>query len=279
MRKFAVVGSSGYVAQRHIQTILNLGHNVVATIDPVSSRAINHFKSVSEYARYCVSRNEYPDFLVICSPSYLHADHCKAGLLIGSNIVCEKPLAFNVSDLEQLKRYEKEFNRRIYPIMQLRYLDSIRNLRFEIHPNIPYDAAIRYLTPRNSEYLKTWKGDPSKSGGFVLKVGIRPLDLITEIFGRGGSLRYRSFSEDTVTGVIENSDRFSLYFKLSISQNYRPIREMRIWTPTRDLLVNLDQNWETLYLRAYTDILQGKGLTIEDVEPAISICQQIKGDL
>ena len=48
------------------------------------------------------------DFVAICTPNHLHYEVCREFLLAGINVVCEKPLCFEIAEAEELDRLAKE---------------------------------------------------------------------------------------------------------------------------------------------------------------------------
>lgn len=48
------------------------------------------------------------DFVTICTPNHLHYEVCKAFLQAGINVVCEKPLCFEIAEAEELRDLAKE---------------------------------------------------------------------------------------------------------------------------------------------------------------------------
>ena len=42
------------------------------------------------------------DYLVVCSPNYLHEEHCYAGLKLNADVICEKPLTLTIESLHNL---------------------------------------------------------------------------------------------------------------------------------------------------------------------------------
>jgi len=106
MSKFAIIGAAGYIAQTHIKTIYELGHQLVAACDIHDSVGIldQYFDDVEFYTELerfdmCVEKhnksNDPIDYVVVCSPNYLHNAHCRMALRLGSNVICEKPLTLN----------------------------------------------------------------------------------------------------------------------------------------------------------------------------------------
>ena len=47
------------------------------------------------------------DYVVICSPSYLHFKHIKLSISSGCNVIVEKPPILNLSDFKKIENLEK----------------------------------------------------------------------------------------------------------------------------------------------------------------------------
>ena len=59
------------------------------------------------------------DYLVICSPNYLHDAHIRFGLRLGADVICEKPVVLNPWNVDALMEMEKETGRQVFTILQL----------------------------------------------------------------------------------------------------------------------------------------------------------------
>ena len=54
------------------------------------------------------AREDKIDFVAICTPNHLHYEVCREFLLAGINVVCEKPLCFEIAEAEELDRIARE---------------------------------------------------------------------------------------------------------------------------------------------------------------------------
>ena len=72
------------------------------------------------------------DYVSICSPNYLHDSHIRFALRAGANAICEKPLVLNPWNLDALETIEKDSDRNIYNVLQLRLHSSIIGLKKKI---------------------------------------------------------------------------------------------------------------------------------------------------
>ena len=104
MKNFALIGAAGYIAPRHMRAIKDLGHNLavaydindsVGIIDSISpqSEFFTDFERFLEHAHQLKrSPDTALDYVAVCSPNYLHHAHIAAGLRLGCDVICEKPL-------------------------------------------------------------------------------------------------------------------------------------------------------------------------------------------
>ena len=45
-------------------------------------------------------------YVSVCTPNYLHDAHCRLGLRVSANVLCEKPLVINPWNLDALQEIE-----------------------------------------------------------------------------------------------------------------------------------------------------------------------------
>ena len=116
--KFGLIGAGGYVAPRHMQAIKDTGHELVVALDPNDSVGVldryfsecKFFTDEHRFDRHCVKHEEL-DYMVVCSPNYLHEAHCKLGMRLGADVICEKPMTTTVDNLIQLRKVERQTKR------------------------------------------------------------------------------------------------------------------------------------------------------------------------
>ena len=88
MKKFALIGASGYVAPKHMKAIKDTENKLIASVDPKDSVGIidsffpdcDFFIEFERFDRHVdkLRRNKTPvDYVSICSPNYLHDAHVR----------------------------------------------------------------------------------------------------------------------------------------------------------------------------------------------------------
>ncbi len=288
MKKFSIIGAAGYIAPRHMKAIKELGHELtcaydindsVGIIDSISPQS-EFFTEFERYEHYAHNLNRSSDtaldYVAICSPNYLHLSHIAASLRLGCDVICEKPLVPTLEDLDELTLLEKETGKRVYNILQLRHHQSILALKEKVRNQSiddKYEVDLTYVTSRGKWYQESWKGDPRKSYGVAMNIGIHFFDMLHFIFGdlEKSVLHYRD--DHKASGYLEYENARVKWF-LSIDANDLP-DSVRGKQPTyRSITVNGDEiefsgGFMDLHTVSYDEIIKGKGYGIEDARHCI----------
>lgn len=295
MKNFVLIGAAGYVAPRHMKAIKETGNNLLAALDPNDSVGIldsyfpdaDFFTEFERFDRHCekLRRNGTKiDYVSICSPNYLHDAHCRFGLRIGANVICEKPLVLNPWNVKVLEEIEKDYPGKIYNILQLRLHPSVVELKKMVDngdPNKIYDINLQYITSRGKWYHISWKGDESKSGGIGTNIGIHFFDMLIWIFGNVLENEILENSEKTAVGYLElkkakvnwrlSVDRNELPKKV-LAENGRTYRSLKI----ADKEFEFSGGFEDLHTRSYKDVLEGGGFGLDDASQSIELVNRIR---
>ena len=293
---FALIGAAGYIAPRHMKAIKESGNNLVAALDPMDSVGIidsyfpnaDFFIEPERFDRHLDklkrSGNKKVDYVTICSPNYLHDAHIRMALRSGAHAICEKPLVLNPWNLEGLKELEKESNKRIYNILQLRHHKSIIDLKQKID-GLPkdkiHDIDLTYITSRGKWYHYSWKGNISKSGGVVTNIGIHFFDMLGWIFGNMKSNTLHLLTADKASGLLQ-LENANIRWYLSIDKNDLPIEaSSKSLSTYRSISVDGDDfefsgGFTDLHTESYKSILEGNGFGLDDARNSIEIAHLIR---
>jgi UDP-N-acetyl-2-amino-2-deoxyglucuronate dehydrogenase len=276
MKKYVLLGGAGYVAPKHYQAIKQTGGDLVAILDPHDSVGIldsffpdcRYFSEFERFDRFCSGKDI--DYTVVCSPNYLHDAHCRFGLRIGSNVICEKPLVLHEKNLNDLLHIEDGSEYWIWNILQLRLSDVVEHIRQAIQITSSRDVLLEYSVSRGPWYDYSWKGNEEKSGGILFNIGIHLFDLLLHLFGTDYKVtwwanHYDRFSE----GFIRIGD-FGIGVILKVTETVK--RQLSIGEETFDL----SKGFTDLHVKSYSRILMGDGFGIEDVRPAIKLCEELR---
>lgn len=287
-KKFAIIGAAGYIAPRHLRAIKETGGHLIAALDPHDSVGIldsyapecAFFTETERFDRFLSKRGDL-DYLVVCSPNYLHDAHCRLGLRLGADVICEKPLAINPWNLDELQEEEEQYGRRIYAILQLRSHRAIRDLynRMRERENLPKEIILRYITSRGPWYHYSWKGNPGLSGGLLHNIGIHFIDMLLWIWGKPYVMAMcEERNGRTITGGFQFPHGIVCQWELSVDGRKLPPGH----GPTfRELLLdgepfNFTDGFTDLHTEVYRDILDGRGWGIDDARPAIQAIRALR---
>ncbi|KAA0011423.1 Gfo/Idh/MocA family oxidoreductase [Billgrantia pellis] len=291
---FALIGAAGYIAPRHMQAIKETGHALVAAYDINDSVGIidsistdcaffTEFENFMEHAwRLRRQQNRAIDYWVVCSPNHLHSAHITAGLYLGCDVICEKPLVSTPAQLDELRGIEAETGRRVYSIMQLRHHPAIHELRDKILTECReerYDVELTYITARGPWYQASWKGDPRKSFGVMAEIGIHFFDMLHLIFGdlQHHSLHYHD--ERKAAGFLEYEKARVRWF-LSIDAEDLPAHVRDRHATYRSIVCDeeafdFSNGYTDLHTVSYREILAGRGFGIEDVRHCLETVHRL----
>ena len=295
MKNFALIGAAGYIAPRHMRAIKDTGNNLslvydindsVGIIDSISpdSEFFTEFECFQEFA-YCLKRNPEKklDYISICSPNHLHHSHIAAGLRLGCDVICEKPLVPTPAMMDELFVLEHETGKRVFTILQLRHHESILKLRkrvVEATEDEKFDVELTYITSRGKWYAQSWKGDPRKSFGVATNIGVHFFDMLHFIFGKLQRNVVHLKEENKAAGYLEY-ERARVRWFLSIDANDLP-SDIKGKKPTyRNIDVSgekleFSEGFTDLHTLSYQEILAGRGYGLRDVLHCIETVDAIR---
>jgi len=295
MKNFILIGAAGYIAPRHLKAIKETGNQLIAAYDPYDGVGImdsyfpqaDFFTEFERFDRHIekLKRSGVKiDYVSICSPNYLHDAHIRFGLRIGADVICEKPLVLNPWNLEALIDLEKEYKNNVYTILQLRYHQSILDLKKRVEKgskNKIYDIDLTYITSRGNWYFTSWKGDESKSGGIATNIGVHFFDMLQWIFGEMESFTIIEKSRDTNSGTL-TLKRARVNWFLSINSNNLPEEAKNNGLTTHRILsiegeqIEFSKGFTDLHTVSYQNILNGNSYGLGDAKNSIEIVSQIR---
>ncbi len=114
------------------------------------------------------------DLAIIASPIHYHVEQSSEALQQGSHVLCEKPIAATVQEVDRLIEVRDGTRRRVIIGYQWSFSESIQNLKRDILKGLfgkPVRFKTLYLWPRDSAYYSrnNWAGKKrSEDGRWIL---------------------------------------------------------------------------------------------------------------
>ncbi len=290
--RFVLLGGAGFVAPRHYEAILACGGELVAVLDPHDSigvldryfpeaRYFREFERLDRYVEHLRRSGAGVDFVSVCTPNHLHDAGVRWGLRAGAHVICEKPLVINPWNVRPLHELAVEVQRRVVPVLQLRYHPEL----LELHRSASVLAGERaqveltYVTPRGPWYQVSWKGDEERSGGVVINIGIHFLDLLLWLFGevKEYSVNVRDHVRARGKLVLERAE-VSWFLSIDAgdlprgSPEGRPFRRFSVGEREYDLSSGMN----ALHAAVYEEALAGRGYGALDALPALVLGRSLR---
>jgi len=295
MKNFALTGAAGYIAPRHLKAIHETGNRLIAASDPHDSVGIldqffpdaAFFTEFERFDRHLEMlrrgrKDEQLDYLSICSPNHLHDAHIRLALRVGADAICEKPLVMNPWNLDVLEDLEREYNRNVYTILQLRVHPKLIELRDKLQSSSGKRAQVklRYITSRGTWYDYSWKGDIQKSGGVATNIGIHFFDMLMWFFGAVESSSVHVNDPRKIGGELELQNADVDWF-LSIDRDDLPAEVQGVQPTYRSITVDGEEiefsgGFRDLHTVVYEETMAGRGFTIADARPAIELVHSLR---
>jgi len=279
---FAIIGAAGYIAERHLDAIHHVGGRVLGACDKKGCDAVGildkyddlpaFFDEIERFDRWLDRQNRGPqpvDYVVVCSPNYLHEPHARLAMRAGSNVIVEKPACLTERNLDALMEIESETGQSVKCILQLRNT-TVPTLKRDGTDSI----LVAYSVKRGVWYDYSWKGDTQKSGGVLTNIGIHLIDLLCFSFALG--LEKPRFNTLLKKGRAVLGD-------LHLGEGVRASVDLRVryqGPVQRALFVNE----EKIDLSAsmgfhnleYEALVAGDGWNLETARDAIRICEEAR---
>jgi len=217
----AVIGT-GAIAEAHLYAYQREQGRArlaaVADVDEGRARAAAARYGVPDvYTDYCelLARDDV-DAISICAPPFLHVQMSVDSLLAGKHVLCEKPVAPTLAELDRIEEAARKSGRVFSGVFQLRFGKGAQQLRIlldegrfgKLHLGVA-----NTLWFRDDAYYDqvSWRGTwAQECGGVTVSQAIHLIDALVwflgeprSVFARAGSFRRNIDVDDTAVAVIQ----------------------------------------------------------------------------
>jgi predicted dehydrogenase len=155
------------------------------------------------------------DAVSVCTPPFLHAEISSACLRAGKHVLCEKPVAATLAELDAIERAETESGKVFSGVFQWRFGRGARQMRMLID-----EGRLGRLTLGIAETLwfrdhpyyddVAWRGKwLQECGGVTVSQAIHAIDCLAwflgepvSVFAQAGTFRAKVETDDTTVAVL-----------------------------------------------------------------------------
>lgn len=247
-------GRSGYsIHADHLRR--DKRYQIVAVVDPLTDRqqqAEREF-GAETYAshREMLGRRDL-DLVVNASPSHLHVPISLELLEAGFNVLCEKPLAAHVADVDKLIAAAREADRLLAIYQQSRFAPYFEQVRKVINSGVLGRIVMIKVAANGFSRRWDWQTLQECNGGNLLNTGPHLLDQALQLFGEGMPEikclmdRANTFgdAEDHVKLLMTAKDRPTIDLEVSSCAAYSPYTYLVYGTRGGLIASQAEANWK-----------------------------------
>ena len=154
--------------------------------DKIKNDAINVYSSLEE-----LIERENPDFIDICTPSYMHADMAVTALNAGKHVLCEKPMSISSVETARMIEAAEKNGKLLMTAHVVRFMAPYVYLKSVID-SCELGRPVHIIMNRLSEAPKwsweNWMLCPEKSGAVPFDLSVHDIDFTQYVFGEPKSV-------------------------------------------------------------------------------------------
>ncbi len=145
---------------------------------------------------------EKPDFVDICTPSYMHTDMAVKAMELGCHVLCEKPMSISSDEAQRMIDAKEKYGKLLMTAHVVRFMAPYVYLKSVIDSG-ELGKPVHIIMHRLSEAPKwsweNWMLDTDKSGGVALDLSVHDIDFMQYVFGQPKSLEasYQDIKDNT----------------------------------------------------------------------------------
>ena len=188
--RLGIIGAGGFAAFAipHLLASQSIVIDAVSDVDTARSQHLADQYGARNLPIDLLLESDGIDIVYIASPPSSHAPLAARALQAGKHVLCEKPLATNVEDADEIVFLSKEQHRFAVANLLQRYNPLVIAVAKVIHTGAlgaPIHATLENWASDENLPLAHWFWDPQQSGGIFVEHGVHFFDLFASWFGPG----------------------------------------------------------------------------------------------
>ena len=268
MLQICLVGN-GQAKQIHLKNIKLHKHlTVKCIIDPILPSQYNTIPVIApknietkcnqDLLKEC-------DAFIICTPTGYHYYYIKLALRLGKHVMCENPISYNTSEIEECYNLAKQINKVLFCALNRRF-----------HPEyIKFKSALNNLNPH--QIIKITRDYPyppyyflKDSGGIFHDCVSHDIDLINWLLNNKPSTVYTAAHQieseqvganefDNVTVILEYGNSIMVTIIASRLSTSKYDQRLEIWDKSHELIAlnqpKKDESFNSFFKQSYCNEL------------------------
>jgi len=217
--RWGLIGA-GWIATKAIAPAMHAAPNAtvqaVASRNPKRSQSLNPNTIHNSYE--ALINDPMVDAVYISLPNHLHCEWTVKALNAGKHVLCEKPFAMNVAEVETMVQAARDNNRILaeavssmwHPRMR-RLVDHVRN--GTIGELISIDSSFSFPAEIEGNY----RNSPAMGGGVLYDVGVYPLHAIAALIGNDAKVEIEGCDKKIGPTGIDLTSKWQMRFDGAIT--------------------------------------------------------------
>lgn len=188
MLKVGIIGA-GFMGSMHASVYSLLPDVKIAGIADIrgekAKSLATKFKTIPYFDPDQLINKPDVTLIDVCLPTHLHKEYVIKAANAGKDVICEKPIALNVEDANEMIEVCKKNNVRFAVAHVLRFWDEYKYLK-EVYESEKYGQLVsitcRRLSPLPTWGWQDWLLQQQMSGGAVIDLHIHDTDFLLYLF-------------------------------------------------------------------------------------------------
>lgn len=205
--RLGILGAGRIVARvmEDMQRVENVELTAIAARDLTRAReAADRYHIVNAYGSYLeLAQSSEVDLVYIATPHPFHAEQAMLMMSHGKHVICEKPMAVNHHQVQQMIDCARENKVFLMEAMWTKFLPCVQELMRMIRDGVI--GEVQNIFGEFSWYAQDYDPtdrvfDPALAGGALLDLGVYPLMLCMQLLGSAPE-KIQSLCRKTAEGV------------------------------------------------------------------------------
>jgi len=240
------------------QVVKNDKFDLVAVVDPLKERleeAEREF-GVKGYAdQETLFKNESIDFVVIASPTHFHAEHAITAFKNNADVLCDKPLATSLQEMEKIISAMEKYNCKLMVYMPHRaYAEGVA-LKEIMNKKIIGEIYMIKRAWTRYRIREDWQAFRKYGGGELRNSGSHFIDQLLYLSGsqlKNITCYLRKIislgdTEDVAKVLMETENGMILDLTISMAAAY-PLPQWQIFGESGSIILDEEKNsWKVRY--------------------------------
>lgn len=217
--RWGLIGA-GWIATKAIAPAMHAAPNAivqaVASRDPKRSQSLNPITIHNSYE--ALINDPLVDAVYISLPNHLHCEWSVKALNAGKHVLCEKPFAMNVAEVETMVQAARDNNRILVEAVSSMWHPRIVQLVEHVrNGNIGELISINSSFTFPAEIEGNYRNSSAMGGGALYDVGVYPLHAIAALIGDDAKVEIESCDKKRGPSGIDLTTKWQMRINDSIT--------------------------------------------------------------